>query len=132
MASWELTANPPTAQTRKAAGSVERRARIGCPSQSGAGGLGLPSSGGAQQSTQATRHPEYVSATSYAAERMLGEPTTPLLSISDFISLEPYQARAFDTSAASWRSSTSLGSSVLRNTLLFVMPADVWFFSFPL
>ena len=63
---------------------------------------------------------------------MLGEPTTPLFSITDFISLEPYQVRAFDTSATSWRSSTSLGSSVLRNTLLFVMPADVRFFSFPL
>ena len=63
---------------------------------------------------------------------MLGEPTTPLFSINDFISLEPYQVRAFDISATSWRSSTSLGSSVLRNTLLFVMPADVRFFSFPL
>jgi hypothetical protein len=62
---------------------------------------------------------------------MLGEPTTPLFSISDFISLELYQVRAFDTSATSWRSSTSLGSSVLRNTLLLVMPADVRFFSFP-
>ena len=69
-----------------------------------------------------------VSATSYAAERMLGEPTTPLFSINDFISLEPYQVRAFDTSATSWRSSTSLGSSALRNTLLFVIPADVRFF----
>ena len=28
---------------------------------------------------------------------MLGEPTTPLFSITDFISLEPYQVRAFDT-----------------------------------
>jgi hypothetical protein len=63
---------------------------------------------------------------------MLGEPTTPLFSINDFISLEPYQVRAFDASATSWRSSTSFGSSVLRNTLLFVMPADVRFFSFPL
>src|SRR6476646_9400071 len=58
---------------------------------------------------------------------MLGDPTTPLFSITDFISLEPYQVRAFDTSATSWRSSTSLGSSLLRNTLLFVMPADVRF-----
>jgi hypothetical protein len=30
---------------------------------------------------------------------MLGEPTTPLFSINDFISLEPYQVRAFETSA---------------------------------
>ena len=57
---------------------------------------------------------------------------TPLFSINDFISLEPYQVRAFDTSATSWRSNTSLGSSLLRNTLLFVMPADGRFFSFPL
>ena len=55
---------------------------------------------------------------------MLGEPTTPLFSIVAFISLEPYQVRAFATSVASWRSSTSLGSSELRNTLLFVMLAD--------
>jgi hypothetical protein len=86
------------------------------------------------QQTRATRHPAYdlFEARSQAAERMLGEPTTPLFSISDFISLELYQARAFDTSATSWRSSTSLGPSVLRNTLLLVMPADVRFFSFPL
>jgi hypothetical protein len=64
--------------------------------------------------------------------RMLGEPSTPLFSITDFTSLEPYQVRAFDTSATSWRIRTSLGSSVPRNTLLFVMPADVRFFSFPL
>jgi hypothetical protein len=84
--------------------------------------------------TRATRHPAYdlFEARSQAAERMLGNPTTPLFSISDFISLELYQARAFDTSATSWRSSTSLGSSALRNTLLLVMPADVRFFSFPL
>ena len=62
---------------------------------------------------------------------MLGDPTTPLFSIADFISLELYQVRAFDTSATSSRISTSLGSSMLRNTLLFVMPADVRFFSFP-
>ena len=55
----------------------------------------------------------------------------PLFSITDFISLEPYQVRAFDTSETSWRSSTSLGSATLRNTLLFVMPADVRFLSFP-
>jgi hypothetical protein len=60
----------------------------------------------------------------YAAKRMLGEPTTPLFSITDFISLEPNQVRSFDASATSWRISTSLGLSALRNTLLLVMPAD--------
>jgi hypothetical protein len=36
-----------------------------------------------------------------AAKRMLGEPSTPLFSITDFISLEVNQVRAFDTSATS-------------------------------
>ncbi len=67
--------------------------------------------------------------TTYAAKRMLGEPTTPLFSIADFISLESNQVRTLDTSAASWRISTSLGSSALRNTLPLVMPADARFFS---
>jgi hypothetical protein len=31
--------------------------------------------------------------------RIMGDPTTPLFSITDFISLELYQVRAFDTSA---------------------------------
>ena len=35
------------------------------------------------------------------AKRMLGAPTTPLFSITDFISLEVNQVRAFDTSATS-------------------------------
>jgi hypothetical protein len=69
---------------------------------------------------------------SQASTRMLGEPTTPLFSITDLISFELYQVRAFDTSATSWRRITSLGSSVLRNTLLFMMPAVVRSFSFPL
>jgi|SRR5580704_12133474 hypothetical protein len=60
---------------------------------------------------------------------MLGEPTTPLFSNTDFISLEPYQAQAFATSVTSRRITTSFWSSALRNTLLIVMPADARFFS---
>src|SRR5271170_5745188 len=60
---------------------------------------------------------------------MLGDPSTPLFSITAFISLDPNQVRAFDTSATSWRITTSLGSSGLRNTLPFVIPADVRSFS---
>ena len=78
------------------------------PQPAGAGGLGLPSSGGAQQSTPATRHPEYL--------------FTPLFPIIDFISLESNQVRAFGTSATSWRMTTSFAWSALRNTLPFVMP----------
>src|SRR6185437_1884760 len=63
---------------------------------------------------------------------MLGEPITPLFSSTDFISFEPNQVRAFDTSATSWRISASLGSSALRNTLPLVMPAVVRSFSCPL
>jgi hypothetical protein len=37
---------------------------------------------------------------------MPGEPTTPLFSITDFISGDPNQVRAFDTSATSWRITT--------------------------
>ena len=69
------------------------------PQPVGAGGLGLPSSGGAQQSTPATRHPEYL--------------FTPLFPIIDFISLESNQVRAFDTSATSWRMTTSFAWSAL-------------------
>ena len=69
----------------------------GCPNPSSGQGVGLPSSGDAQQITQGLRAiPNICSATSQAAEQMLGEPTTLLFSISDFISLELYQVRAFD------------------------------------
>jgi hypothetical protein len=37
---------------------------------------------------------------------MLGELTTPLFSIADFISFEVGHVRAFDTSATSWRMTT--------------------------
>jgi hypothetical protein len=72
----------------------------------GDGGLGLPSFGTAtQQNTHATHHPGYdlFQLTSYAAaaKRMLGEPTTPLFSITAFMSFEPNQVRAFATSATS-------------------------------
>ena len=63
---------------------------------------------------------------------MLGEPTMPLFSITDFISFEPNHVRAFDTSATSWRITTSFGLSGLWNTLPFVIPADARSFSCPL
>ncbi len=60
---------------------------------------------------------------------MLGNPSTPLFSITDFISFEVNQVRAFDMSATSWRITTSFGLSGLQNTLPLVMPADVRSFS---
>jgi hypothetical protein len=74
----------------------------------------------------------FVLAPAYAAKRMLGAPTTPLFSITVFISFEPNHVRAFDTSATSWRISTSFGSSALRNTRPLVMPAVARSFSCPL
>src|ERR1700694_1673407 len=48
---------------------------------------------------------------------MLGEPSTPSFCIAAFRSSEPNQVRAFATSATSWRTTTSFGSSALWNTI---------------
>src|SRR5579863_8136721 len=116
--------------------------RIGCPSHGacrGQGGRGVHFGTVTQQNaTQRSRHrPSRLGcdfATNYAAAAnwIRGEPTTPLFSITVFISLEPNQVRAFETSAASARTTTSFWSSALRNTLVLVMPADARSFSCPL
>src|SRR5580658_5630409 len=72
---------------------------------------------GTQQYSDATRPPDYnlfrVRPYAAAANRMFGDPTTPLFSNVAFISLEPNQVRAFATSATSWRITTSFGSLAL-------------------
>ena len=78
---------------------------FGCPGPLSVGtvGRGFHLREGARRYTHATRHPvsDLFKAGIQAATRMLGDPTTPLFSITDFISLELYQVRAFDTSATS-------------------------------
>src|SRR5688572_5263065 len=99
------------------------------------GRLGLPSSG--RHATKHSRHgpsrlrSDFVANYAAAAKRTFGEPSTPLFCIAAFRSSEPNHVRAFATSATSWRMTTSFGSSALRNTLPFVMPAETRPFSCP-
>src|SRR5439155_12264461 len=60
----------------------------------------------------------------HAMNRMAGAPNTPAFCIADLRSSEVVQERAFPSSATSWRTIKSLGSSALRNTFPFVIPAD--------
>jgi hypothetical protein len=61
----------------------------------------------------------------------MGKPMTPPFCIATFNSSETNQERAFVTSATSCRTTTSFGSSALRNTLPLVMAAERRLFSCP-
>src|SRR6266480_4988440 len=67
----------------------------------------------------------------FVSERRIQSFLSPsrLFCIVDFRSSEVVQDRAFATSAASKRMTKSFGSSALRKTLPFVMPAEARLFS---
>ena len=64
-----------------------------------------------------------------SGKRIVGEPTTPPFGVATSTPSEAIQVRAFDTSATSWRITTSFGSSGLRKTRPFEIPAARRLFS---